>query len=55
MNPLENAFAKLKTLLRKAAERTIDGLHKKIDVALKAFPATECANYFRHAGSLMSG
>ena len=50
MNPIENAFAKLKTLLRKAAERTIDGLHKKIDVALKAFPATECANYFRHAG-----
>ncbi len=50
MNPIENAFAKLKALLRGAAERTIHGLQNQIDVALKAFSATECANYFRHAG-----
>ena len=50
MNPIENAFAKLKALLRRAAERTIQGLQHQVDVALKAFSATECSNYFRHAG-----
>lgn len=50
MNPIENAFAKLKALLRGAAERTIHGLQHQVDVALKAFSATECFNYFRHAG-----
>ena len=43
-------FAKLKTLIRRAAERTIDGLQERIGDALKAFSQTECANYFRHAG-----
>lgn len=50
MNTIENAFAKLKALLRRAAERTIQGLQHQVDVALKAFSATECSNYFRHAG-----
>ncbi len=50
MNPIENAFAKLKALLRGAAERTSHGLQHQVDVALKAFSATECFNYFRHAG-----
>jgi hypothetical protein len=44
------AFAKLKALLRKAAERTIDGLWDKIGEILGAFSPDECANYFRHAG-----
>ena len=47
--PIENAFAKLKMLIRSAAERTIDGLQNSIGSALEKFAKTECANYFRHA------
>jgi transposase len=49
-NPIENAFAKLKALLRKAAERTIDGLWAAIGRLIEAFTPTECANYFAAAG-----
>jgi transposase len=49
LNLIEMAFAKLKAMLRKAAERTIDGLWDKIGEILKAFSPKECANYFTHA------
>jgi len=49
-NPIENAFAKLKALLRKAAERTVDGLWNAIGAILQAFTSTECSNYFAAAG-----
>ena len=49
-NPIENAFAKLKALLRKAAERTVEGLWAKIARLLPAFSPSECANYFAAAG-----
>jgi transposase len=49
-NPIENAFAKLKALLRKAAERTIEGLWTKIGELLPAFSPSECKNYFAAAG-----
>ena len=49
-NPIENAFAKLKALLRKAAARTIDELWDAIRDALPAFSAAECANYFTATG-----
>jgi transposase len=49
-NPIENAFAKLKALLRKAAERTVEGLWTKIGEFLLAFTPTECTNYFAAAG-----
>lgn len=49
-NPIENAFAKLKTLLRKAAERTIGGLWDANGRILDFFPPAECANYFSAAG-----
>ena len=49
-NPIENAFAKLKALLRKAAERTVEGLWTKIGELLNAFTPQECANYFAVAG-----
>ena len=49
-NPIENAFAKLKALLRKAAERTIEGLWTRIGEFLPAFPPNECKNYFAAAG-----
>ena len=49
-NPIEQAFAKLKWLLRSAAERTIDGLHQAIADALERFAPAECRNYFRNSG-----
>jgi transposase len=50
MNPIEMAFAKLKTLLRQAPERTVDGLWRRIGALLDQFTPSECANYFRAAG-----
>jgi transposase len=49
-NPIENAFAKLKELLRKAAERTVVGLWSAIGRLLDTFTTQECANYFAAAG-----
>jgi transposase len=49
-NPIENAFAKLKALLRKAAERTVGALWDRIGNVLATFTPAECANYFRAAG-----
>lgn len=50
LNPIENAFAKLKAVLRKAAARTIDQLWDAIRDALTKFTPCECANYFTAAG-----
>jgi transposase len=49
-NPIENAFAKLKALLRKAAARTINQLWAVIAKSLDTFSPAECANYFEAAG-----
>lgn len=49
-NPIENAFARLKALLRKAAERTIDRLWAAIGRIVDLFTPAECRNYFAHAG-----
>jgi transposase len=48
--PIEQAFAKLKALLRKAAARTIGALEQAIADALDAFTPQECANYFANSG-----
>lgn len=50
LNPIEMAFAKLKTLLRKAGERTWDGICNRIGEILRKFTSNECRNYFAHAG-----
>jgi len=50
LNPIEQVFAKLKTLLRKAAERTVEATWKRIGALLQSFTPQECANYFRNAG-----
>ena len=50
LNPIEQAFAKLKTLLRKAAERTVEATWKRIGALLTCFTPAECANYFANAG-----
>lgn len=49
-NPIEQAFAKLKALLRKAAARTVDTLSDAIADAIEQFTPLECANFFRSAG-----
>jgi transposase len=49
-NPIENAFAKLKALLRKAAARTVDELWRVIGQCIDAFTPAECANYFANCG-----
>jgi transposase len=50
LNPIEQAFAKLKALLRKAGERTVEGLWSFLGRALDAFAPEECRNYFDHCG-----
>ena len=49
-NPIENAFSKLKALLRKAAARTVEDLWRAIRDAIDAITPTECANFFAAAG-----
>jgi transposase len=49
-NPIELAFSKLKGLLRRAAARTVDALWSLLGQLPDHFPASECANYFRHCG-----
>lgn len=50
LNPIEQAFAKLKAALRKGAARTVNALFRLIGRLLKTFAPDECVNYFRHAG-----
>ena len=50
LNPIEQAFAKLKAALREGAARTVKALCKLIGKLVKAFAPEQCANYFRHAG-----
>jgi transposase len=50
LNPIEMAFANLKTLLRKAAERTLYGLRNAIGRIVDLVTPYECANYFSAAG-----
>ncbi|WP_167480854.1 IS630 family transposase [Mesorhizobium waimense] len=49
-NPIENAFSKLKALLRAKAERTIKALWDAVGPLLDLFTPAECANYFKAAG-----
>lgn len=49
-NPIEQAFAKIKAILRKAAARTVETLEAAIAAALETFTPDECANYFANSG-----
>ncbi len=49
-NPIENAFSKLKALLRKTAARTVPSLWDAIGRLIDTFTPAECANYFAAAG-----
>lgn len=50
LNPIEMSFSKLKADLRKAAERTIPRLRRRIGRFARTLTARETSNYFRHAG-----
>ena len=50
LNTIEQVLAKLKTLLRKADERTVEATWKPIGTLLDHFPPRECANYLVNAG-----
>ena len=50
LSPIEMVFAKLKTLLRKADERSIAAVWHRIGELLGLFAPEECANHIRHAG-----
>lgn len=50
LNPIEQLFAKLKGLLRKAAARTVSTLWAAIGALIEIFGPDELANHFRHAG-----
>jgi transposase len=50
LNPIEQVFAKLKHLLRKAAARTVETVCAAIGKILGTFTPEECANYFRNSG-----
>ena len=49
-NPIEKAFSKLKALLRKAAERTVEGLWTAIGHLIDLFEPNECRNHFTSCG-----
>jgi len=50
LNPIEQVFAKLKTLLRKAAERTVEATWRRIGQLIRCFAPLECRNYLTNAG-----
>jgi transposase len=50
LNPIEQVFAKLKNLVRKAAPRDLEALWDTIGDSLGRFSAHECANYLAHSG-----
>ena len=50
LNPIENAFSKLKRGLRDWAARTAEGVYAALRGLITHFDLTECLNYFRHCG-----
>jgi transposase len=55
LNPIEEAFAKIKNLLRKAAVRTKEALVEAIAAALSAISAQDAQGFFEHAGYRPTG
>lgn len=50
LNPIKMMFSKLKTLMRKADERSIEATWKRVGTILDASTPDECSAYLRHAG-----
>jgi len=49
-NPIEQAFSKLKALLRKAGERSFEGLWRRLGRLIDEFTPDECRNFLAHSG-----
>jgi len=49
LNPIENAFAKIKSVLRKLGKRTVDALLESVLPALESLSKDDCTGFFRHA------
>jgi transposase len=54
LNPIEQAFAKLKALLRAKALRTVDALWNALGSLVACFTPEECRNFLRHTGYFWS-
>lgn len=54
LNPIEQAFAKLKALVRKAAPRTREALWQRVGLIVQQFKPTECANFLANSGYTQS-
>lgn len=54
LNPIETAFSKIKAMLRKAAERSVEALWRAIGRIIKTISAQECSNFFRKAGYVLN-
>jgi hypothetical protein len=54
LNPIEQAFAKLKALLRKIAARSVEALWTAVGQLVDQFAPGECVNYLRHSGYVRS-
>lgn len=50
LNPIEFVFHPVKTFLRKAAQRTLEGLHRCVGSYIRVLDPSECMSYFRHCG-----
>jgi transposase len=50
LNPIEQLFAKLKAMLRKAAARSLKSLWKVVGLCIKLVPGKECAAYLANSG-----
>jgi len=50
LNPIEQAFSKLKALLRKAAERTVPALGQRVGKILASFSPDDCTNFLLNSG-----
>jgi hypothetical protein len=50
LNPIENAFSKLKRLAHSNAKKTIDDLWENFELMLQASGKPECSNYIKHCG-----
>jgi hypothetical protein len=54
MNPIEEAFSKVKAFPRKAKARTLEALFEATAQALEAISAEDARGYFEHCGYEMS-
>jgi len=54
LNPIEQVFSKLKSILRAKAIRSVDALWTALGAIADAFTPQECANYLRHTGYFQS-